>query len=1069
MTTDLRSGLVSNTDSHLSQYISATQIGLSTAYTFKLNQNIIWPLAYSLPVNDYVIKLIDGDIFDGSGYKIIFGSGNGPNCGIFITDYGNITAGQYPVIKNLTIESTVMAIVNIGGGGFVRNGYYNFIALNCNHVGAINSIYGGGICSQPFAMLTSGTSGYLKIVGCSQTGNIIGSNDGSGGIIGGGILNNSSNRNSPVVTFIIEQCYVKSIANGLNIGGIIGGGDNVGCIGNGFGVQGFVSTGFITINGTIQNCVFEGTLSGKNCGGICGGGDTSVNSSTHGGGCIGNGYDDAKSPSITLNINNCLIKGSIYGRNCAGICAGGDIISAGVFGAGCIANGYNYTNTNTNNNNNQINVNFINCNVEGVIYGNNCGGICAGGDNNGTSSFGAGCISNGYNYHGTSIINIKFDNCKVCALISGNNCGGICAGGDNYKSGGAGCIGNGYVGTDSESMSSSNITINFINCHLEGSLSGNNCGGICAGGENRNGGSYGGGSIANGYTISLSNVNIYASDCSSTEGSITGDNCGGIFGGGNNSGGANYGGGCVGNGYGSIYSDTITFILNKCYTECAISGNNCGGIFGGGDNGGAYGGGCIGNGHNISNNTTNMNITYCYSTKPIIGNNCGGICAGGNNTITGLYGGGCIGNGYNTCESNITMTFTKCYSEGSFNGKDCGGILSGGDDIHEGNIHGNGGGCISIGYTNSSPKINIGLNECYSTGSMSGNNNGGICGGGDFSGCISNNIVNNIASIVNVSVNFNKCYSKGSLTGNNCGGICAGGENAGCIANGNNIYVTSIGATFYKCKSFGTITGDNTGGICGGGNNVQYQMSNIGGGCIGNLNVINSANFLVTVSFTKCSSKTSITGHNSGGICGGGLYETQSIISGNCIGCNNNTVNGSLRSITVNMSECTTKGNIKGIGCGGLCATYIGYNNTYPLNLTITSCKSLGHKIGRKHVPKPIINTYCGGLLAGFVNGSNTVVNTIISNCYTVGYIGSTCGGICGQGDLSTVGQYVNITDCYTSGKKSKYGFYISDPAQNSTISTVYTHETLYMIINKLGQLSKHYWIKHHNKPPTLR
>ena len=294
---------------------------------------------------------------------------------------------------------------------------------------------------------------------------------------------------------------------------------------------------------------------------------------------------------------------------------------------------------------------------------------------------------------------------------------------------------------------------------------------------------------------------------------------------------------------------------------------------------------------------------------------------------------------------------------------------------------------------------------------------------------------------------------------------------------------------FNKCKSYGIINGDNTGGICGGGNNVQYKMNNIGGGCIGNLNVINmqhssTINFLVSVKFTKCKSKSPATGFNSGGICGGGTYisaiNQSYAMTGTCIGSNNSAIEPGFGGkytggIVVDMTNCKSSGYITGIGNGGLCAIGIGYydnnhtNNHVSLAMSILSCECTGDQIGRKHVPKPILNTYCGGILAGYVNGSMTDINISITNCYTTGYIGSTCAGICGQGDTSTVGPHVTINNCYTSGNKSKYGFYISDPTQMSTVETTYMHETLNEITGKLGNLPEQYWEKHSNSLPTLK
>ena len=60
MSSDLRPGLINGTDMNLSQYITAVLItgsSYGSSYKFTLNQDILWPQAYSLP-NDYVISLM---------------------------------------------------------------------------------------------------------------------------------------------------------------------------------------------------------------------------------------------------------------------------------------------------------------------------------------------------------------------------------------------------------------------------------------------------------------------------------------------------------------------------------------------------------------------------------------------------------------------------------------------------------------------------------------------------------------------------------------------------------------------------------------------------------------------------------------------------------------------------------------------------------------------------------------------------------------------------------------------------------------------------------------------------
>ena len=87
------------------------------------------------------------------------------------------------------------------------------------------------------------------------------------------------------------------------------------------------------------------------------------------------------------------------------------------------------------------------------------------------------------------------------------------------------------------------------------------------------------------------------------------------------------------------------------------------------------------------------------------------------------------------------------------------------------------------------------IQNCYSTGIISGNNSGGICGaayGSSASG--------------DAELIIQNCYSNGIISGTSSGGIC--GVTYGSSASGGTF-------TIQNCYSNGTINGNQSGGICG--------------------------------------------------------------------------------------------------------------------------------------------------------------------------------------------------------------------------------------------------------------
>jgi len=964
---DIRLALVNGTEPNLSKYISFTQSKkISGSGTFKLNKNIFWP--YDVNNNDYIINLLNGDIFDGEQHTITFGDGSDSNFGIFGINLDGLLNLQLslPVIKDLSIKSQIVSPSDsVGGGGFIRNASQDFRAINCHHTGTINCVNGGGICSQPFLNVSDSQLHSIYISSCSQTGNIINGNNGCGGIVGGGFGNNLNNSNTNQLTinlkFNIRKCYSKMTSIGSdNVGGIIGSEsvNNLGCIGNGNNYN-TTTDSIVNITGKFTQCHFNGNLSGNNCGGICAGGD--INNNNIGGGCIGNNnniggfnFDNGGNGgngdgTITLNIlfDHCFSKGNLSGNNCGGICAGGDINNNNI-GGGCIGNNNNIGGFNFNFNGNgnggngggiiTLNILFDHCFSKGNLSGNNCGGICAGGDIN-NNNIGGGCIGNnnnigGFNFgngsgnggngDGTITLNILFDRCFSKGNLSGNNCGGICAGGNNNGSIGGGCIGNNnniggfnFNGNGNGGNGDGTMTLNvlFDHCFSKGNLSGNNCGGICAGGNNND--FIGGGCIGNN----------------------------------NNIGGFNFGGGNGGNGGGTI---TFNVSFDHCFSKENLSGNNCAGICAGGDNNIYIGGGCIGNNNNIGgfsfgNNggngggtiTLTILFEHCSSKGNLSENNCGGICAGGNNNY---IGGGCIGNNNNI-----------------------GGINVGGD----GSGNGINGGTLLI---------RAKLTKCHVNITSDGNFNSGLCAG--FIGCYNSNNSTHNGQNFTIKLDVKNCTCIFvNKTGNGNSGLLGsiGNFNTTTAGSGYDPYILIVNVS--KCTVSMDVNNFYSSSVFGS----QYLNNNYVSLNNGNTSGITSDNIIIRVY------KVKVNGSIDGTMCGG--------IAPSYIGLINNNMPFSL-----NIEKCSLKLNKIGIK----------HQHIQPVSLN-SSIETGG----------------CGGILGSFVNGNTTDQLININHCkvkVTDGKVADYCGGFCGNNINNIVLENCSGAGKRT-GKSYKY---LSDPLNNT-------------------------------------
>ena len=610
---------------------------------------------------------------------------------------------------------------------------------------------------------------------------------------------------------------------------------------------------------------------------------------------------------------------------------------------------------------------------------------------------------------------------------------------------------------DSTSTGNNSLTTTFINCNNDGSLTGTNCGSICAGGDNYGGG--GGGCFGNFVYYSILKITF---TCCKNWGSLTGTNCGGICAGGDNIGG---GGGCFGN---YIYVEsTVNTSLTATFKDCKnwglLTGTNCGGICAGGDNYGG-GGGCFGNYIYINSSSTGSNsltatFINCKNSGSLTGTNCGGICAGGDNNGAG---GGCFGNfmyidSTSTGSNSLTATFINCKNDGSLTGTNCGGICAGGDNI------GAGGGCFG----------NYMYIDITSTGSNS------------------------------LTSTFIDCKNSGSLSGTNCGGICAGGDNnnsagGGCFGNSGYNYFT-LTATFTDCKNWGSLSGTNCGGICAGGDNYDYNIDNTGGGgCFGNFLKLGNGSSATTTNFNvkilTCVNYSTIKGTNCGGICAGGYNYNNANQLDHFSGCFGNALYMKDTFVTgqfnATIENCSNVGKIKGSYGGGICSASIA--QPYPqadqnialgfsINITVNSCNNLTKNIGKykKINNNTYISSSSGGILTGYVNGSQPTNNlngygccqiTInVTNCYIIGYLANKCSGIVGTGDQSNCTR-LNISKCYVAQyKNAKNPYVITDRKLRSNVSNCYYGHQLKKITGHLDNLSHQYWKRQENALPILK
>jgi hypothetical protein len=174
---------------------------------------------------------------------------------------------------------------------------------------------------------------------------------------------------------------------------------------------------------------------------------------------------------------------------------------------------------------------------------------------------------------------------------------------------------------------------------------------------------------------------------------------------------------------------------------------------------------------NFSRSATDNYVINCYSDGEITGE------------ITGQFCGGIVGS--NAASYGGNLRIIGCSSSGVISGEQSGGI---------------------VGYNSGVNGGTVNIQSCWSTGLISAT----VSGDGGCGGIVGPNSLNTTVT---------NCYSTGTIAGNNAGGIVG--------ANPGNTGVSLLPIVIENCYSIGNITGANSGGICGSLNsNNTVQITN---------------------------------------------------------------------------------------------------------------------------------------------------------------------------------------------------------------------------------------------------
>ena len=251
----------------------------------------------------------------------------------------------------------------------------------------------------------------------------------------------------------------------------------------------------------------------------------------------------------------------------------------------------------------------------------------------------------------------------------------------------------------------------------------------------------------------------------------------------------------------------------------------------------------------------------------------------------------------------------------------------------------------------------ITVENCYSSGAISGDNAGGIFG----------SYANSFSSR---TIKFENCYSSGAIEGEYAGGIF--GKYANRSSSGT--------ITVENCNSSGEISGRYAGGIFGYAANYDSKTGS-------------------EITVTNCYSSGAIEGRDAGGFFGyqanykssGTITVTNCYSSGNISDAADNAggIFGRAANSTsktgseITVTNCYSIGSIIGNHAGGFFGRYA--NNGSLGTITVTNCYSTGEISG--------INA--GGIFGSYANlGSGTIT---VENCYSSGAIsGQFAGGIFG-------------------------------------------------------------------------
>jgi len=262
-----------------------------------------------------------------------------------------------------------------------------------------------------------------------------------------------------------------------------------------------------------------------------------------------------------------------------------------------------------------------------------------------------------------------------------------------------------------------------------------------------------------------------------------------------------------------------------------------------------------------------------------------------------LAGGWLCYNSFGSGAGSTGCFVTNCTNNATISGNDCGGLCGGGVASS--------GGVVSI-------------TNCTNNGSM-GTFNGGIIG---------DNCAQNSASSL---ITFTNCTNNGNVGGS--GDAYSGGITGyNCATNGGTM-------NFINCTNNGTIGGGLCGGICG--QDCGTGTANGGG----------------SVTFTNCINTGDVSGNYAGGIAGQALASNSSKAS--------------------TMVGCFNIGNITGTNAGGLFGANLGVNTTTTTRVDISGCYSIA----------TTISATGGGIIGGNNAGTYTNNPTInITNCYAYNY-----------------------------------------------------------------------------------